>query len=509
MVERTHDPDPAGIAPLHKPLANGCDSPPHDPEIQVSELRAIVCGVGAGSAERRSAVAAASAFAGQSRARRSRDSSAPSRCRRLRRCRRRCRISSGAHRRAAVTFGPRWRASRRTTRDSAVLRGGRRAPCVGGEPPACPLLERVGSSGRPQSIRWERRYRLGSGAKHFCALRSNDSSPAETGPAVTRRVSRWDRFEPGCDYVIETSARRPFPPLGLANRVCALEGRGDPLPAYEQLGAEAKAALLDLLPDGWSFDGKRVLDFGCGAGRTLRHFLLEAERAEFWGADIDDASITWLERNLSPPLHLLRNDSEPPLGLEYGTVHVAWALSVFTHLTANSVPWLVELHRLLAPGGLLIATYMGRWNAEVFTHEPWDEDRIGMNVLRRDQGWDDGGPVVLMSDWWVQAHWGRAFEILRIVPEMHGQTWVLLRKRDLDVTTEELEKPADDPREYSALRHNLRQVERDREVALAELRRHFEGSRSWRVTRPLRASAALADRLRHSLERFRSTLRRS
>jgi hypothetical protein len=68
---------------------------------------------------------------------------------------------------------------------------------------------------------------------------------------------------------------------------------------------------------------------------------------------------------------------------------------------------------------------MGRWNSEVFTGEAWDEDRIGMNVLRPDQPWDAGGPVVLMSDWWVRAHWGRAFEILDVAPNIHGQSWAL------------------------------------------------------------------------------------
>ncbi|MBV9193046.1 MAG: class I SAM-dependent methyltransferase [Solirubrobacterales bacterium] len=290
------------------------------------------------------------------------------------------------------------------------------------------------------------------------------------------------------------AADPPYPPLHLANRVCSLAGRGDPFRAYERLGAETKAALLGLLPDGYSLAGRRVLDFGCGAGRTLRHFLAEAERGELWGADVDAASIEWLEHALSPPLHVIRNEPEPPLPLEAGSIDLAWALSVFTHLTDSSLAWLLDLHRLLMPGGLLIATYMGRWNGEVFTHEPWDEDRVGMNVLRRDQRWDDGGPVVLMSDWWVRAHWGRAFEILAIAPQIHGQTWVLLRKRDVELTVAELEAPADDPREYLALRHNVRQVERDRERALAELGRRYEASWSWRITRPLRAGARIVRR---------------
>lgn len=283
----------------------------------------------------------------------------------------------------------------------------------------------------------------------------------------------------------------PLPPLPLANRVCSLEGWGDPLKAYDELGAEARAALIRLLPEDWSFAGKRVLDFGCGAGRTLRRFLTEAEHAEFWGSDIDEASIAWLSANLSPPLQVLRNDPDPPLGLEDESFDLIWALSVFTHLTDNSLPWLLELHRLLAPGGLLVATYMGRFNGEFFTLEPWDEDRIGMNVLRPDQDWEAGGPMVLMSDWWVREHWGRAFTIEATEPQMHGQTWVLLRKRDVELTVEALAAPGADPREYAALRHNLRQVERDRELALSQLRQRYETSLSWRITRPLRQASAL------------------
>jgi SAM-dependent methyltransferase len=272
---------------------------------------------------------------------------------------------------------------------------------------------------------------------------------------------------------------------------------------------------MAMLPDRWSFERKRVLDFGCGAGRTLRHFLAEAdEGAEFWGADIDAPSIAWLVEHLGPRVQAVQNGVDPPLGLEYGTFDLAWALSVFTHLTDNSLPWLAELHKLLKPGGLLVGTYMGSWNSEVFTHEPWDEDRIGMNVLRRDQGWEEGGPMVLMSDWWVRAHWGRAFDILSAAP-VHWQTWVLLRKRDVQITAEELYEPADDPREMLALRHNLRQVELDRERTLAEVRNGYERtlaevrngyehSFSWRVTRPARDTARYVRELRAA----RSSVRR-
>jgi SAM-dependent methyltransferase len=298
---------------------------------------------------------------------------------------------------------------------------------------------------------------------------------------------------------VPASRDLPYPPASLATRVFGLDGWGDPLAAYEEVGAQTKSALVDLLPADWTWEGKRVLDFGSGAGRTLRHFLTEAETAEFWGADIDEASITWLRENLCPPLNAWKCAFAPPLGLQLGSFDLAWAISVFTHLTDTSSSWLLELHRLLKPGGLLIATYMGRWTSEFTAGEPWEQDRIGRNVVKYNENWDTGGPAVLMSDWWVRAHWGRAFEILEIAPQIQEMSWALLRRRDVTLTTEGLEKPADDPREYRALRHNLRHVEGELlKIARREqeVRRQYEDSLSWKVTRPLRAGATRMRTLR-------------
>jgi hypothetical protein len=118
---------------------------------------------------------------------------------------------------------------------------------------------------------------------------------------------------------------------------------------------------------------------------------------------------------------------------------------VFTHLTDQSLAWLAELHRILTPEGLLMASYTGRWSSELLAGETWGENRIRMNVLRHDQGWDDGGPMVLMSDWWMRQHWGRAFEFVAVEPMVHGQTWALLRERDVEVTAEKLPEPSPRP----------------------------------------------------------------
>jgi SAM-dependent methyltransferase len=277
------------------------------------------------------------------------------------------------------------------------------------------------------------------------------------------------------------------------SRVFPLGEWSDPQRVFVGMGAETKAALLRLLPDDYSFVGKRVLDFGCGSGRTLRHFLPEAEEGEFWGADVDGDSIAWINDNLSP-IRGWKNAQGPPLGLEPGTFDVIWAISVFTHLPRmTSLQWLLELHRLLKPSGFLIATYYGRWNSEFLTGEEWDDDRIGMNVLQHNQSWDDGGPVVLMSDWWVRAHWGRAFNIVGELPRFHNFTWLLMQPRDVELTPGDLDRPEADPREFVALRHNIAQIEREvvfriaeRDRIAAEIRGTYEASLSWRITRPLR-----------------------
>jgi hypothetical protein len=148
-----------------------------------------------------------------------------------------------------------------------------------------------------------------------------------------------------------------------------------------------------------------------------------------------------------------------------------------------------------------MASYMGEWNSERLAGEPWDETRIGMNVLQHNRPWERGGPVVLMSDWWVEEHWGRAFDLVDRNPQIFNQTWPLLRKRDVSITAEELIAPAaGEEREIRALRHNLTQLQRE----VTQLQRDVEDWRanvadlqrslSWRVTAPARRLRRLLGR---------------
>jgi SAM-dependent methyltransferase len=256
----------------------------------------------------------------------------------------------------------------------------------------------------------------------------------------------------------------PVPPAALAARV----GPGpseDPIEAYEREGAAVRERIERLLPDDWSWDGRRVLDFGCGSARVLRHFLPEAGRGEFWGCDIDAPSIAWIEANLSPPLHCFQNGLHPPLALEDGSFDLVWATSVFTHIDAWSA-WLLELHRVLREEGILVATWLGEGMWDALVGEPYREDEVGMTALKH---WEEGGAGswVFHSEWWLREHWGRAFDVVGVArpprtavgtPEI-THSYIALRKRAGDFSTEDLERldPAE-PREAAGLATSLRLV---------------------------------------------------
>jgi SAM-dependent methyltransferase len=319
----------------------------------------------------------------------------------------------------------------------------------------------------------------------------------------------------------------PYPPLPLANRVGSLEQAPEPLAYYDEIGQQTRSEIISRLPSDWTFAGKRILDFGCGAGRTLRHFAGEAADAEICGCDLDRPSIDWLSENLCPPFHVFLNNADPPLDQPDASFDLIWGISVFTHLTDNWSEWLVELHRVLRTNGLLYLTFMGRGMSEIVAGEPWDEANTGMNVLKYGQSWDLGGPMVMHSPWWIEEHWGRGFEIVSLsedgfaCPPSTGHGSVLMRKRDVAVTPETFARvDPRDVRESDALMHNISQLRteaetlragsehlsfllsqsaaqrQDLEATAADLQRRLaviESSKSWALTRPLRS---IAHRLR-------------
>jgi SAM-dependent methyltransferase len=326
-------------------------------------------------------------------------------------------------------------------------------------------------------------------------------------------------------YRRAVSSGLPIPPSELVHRVGKIDDP-DVVAAYEAIGHRCRERIERLLPAHWSWDGKRVLDFGCGAGRTLRHFLDEAERAEFYGCDIDRPSVAWLTNHFSPPLHAFESEETPSLPQPDQFFDLVYSLSVFTHLTDHWAGWLLELHRVLKPDGLLFATFLNEGLWSDFGRGAWEEERVGMNVIKKWNPWESGGPIVFHSEWWIREHWGRVFDVLFL--ERHdpaeaprGQGAALLRRRPVQLDSGDLERSSNDLRELEAERHNVEQLHQEAGELFAQLSQvteshealaqNLEGvrteverlqaelaviarSRSWRLTAPLRAAAAVLRR---------------
>jgi SAM-dependent methyltransferase len=293
-------------------------------------------------------------------------------------------------------------------------------------------------------------------------------------------------------------ARLPTPPLRLLQRTGFL-GNNATRGSYDAIGAGGREQINAMLPVDWSWAGKRVLDFGCGVGKVLRHFAQEAMVAEFTGCDVHAPSIDWLQHNLCPPFSAFVCSDEPRLPQPDGYFDLIYAISVYTHLTDRWAEWLLEHHRVLAADGLLLVSFLGEGTIEPLVGEDWDENRIGMNSLWAGKSWDAGGPIAFHSPWWLRAHWGRAFDVVRILPHTgtespEGHGLILLRRKPTQLSVDDLKRlePAEG-REIQALEHQAEQLRRETLSLRAEIE-ELHASASWRVTKPMRVGKEVIGR---------------
>ena len=302
-----------------------------------------------------------------------------------------------------------------------------------------------------------------------------------------------------------------LPPDELITRIG--DDPGDTVDEYHAIGARHRQLLESYLPADWVWSDKTYLDWGAGAGRLVRHFLPEAETNRVIGADIHEPSVRWIQENLAPVEGLLVHE-EPGIALEDDSVDLVSGYSVMTHITDHWAGWLLEIRRVLRPGGLALLSFCGPSTFPVMLHREPSIDEVGMLVLKYGNPWKFGGPTVLHSPWWVQAHWGRAFTVLRLDPAAlqavkTGHDLALLQKPASTAPSVEALEAIDhtDPRQVTGLMTALQQAKLElgsmrgdyealREEALeqrlvAEDRalklRVVQASHSWKITRPLRA----------------------
>jgi SAM-dependent methyltransferase len=103
----------------------------------------------------------------------------------------------------------------------------------------------------------------------------------------------------------------------------------------------------------------RVLDWGCGHGRVIRHFDEVGPNMELHGVDIDGENAAWAAQHL-PRVRAIHGPLMPPLRYAMGTFDLVYGISVMTHLTESvQKAWVEELERIIRPGGLALLTFAG------------------------------------------------------------------------------------------------------------------------------------------------------
>jgi ubiquinone/menaquinone biosynthesis C-methylase UbiE len=113
-------------------------------------------------------------------------------------------------------------------------------------------------------------------------------------------------------------------------------------------------------------DAHRVLEFGCAAGRMLRHVSEFAPKAELWGVDISARHVQWCVDNLTPGMHFATTTTIPHLPFEDRYFDFIFCGSVFTHVEDIQQSWLLELGRVLRPSGRLFITIHDEYTVKHF-----------------------------------------------------------------------------------------------------------------------------------------------
>ncbi len=121
-----------------------------------------------------------------------------------------------------------------------------------------------------------------------------------------------------------------------------------------------------------------VFDFGCGCGRLTR-FLGCTGTVDAFASDINPDHVRWCQDNLQR-VTTRRNGPRPPVPFADASFHLAYSLSIFTHLPEPLADlWLAEMARVLAPLGILILTTHGETALNVIRGSKIHQDLFGLD----------------------------------------------------------------------------------------------------------------------------------
>lgn len=221
-------------------------------------------------------------------------------------------------------------------------------------------------------------------------------------------------------------------------------GYGDTEEEYLLSGETHVEKMIDIVKaSDFSFEeANRMLDFGCGGGRMIRHLKEFAMSSEIWGTDISTEHIYWCAQYLSPPFHFATTTTIPHLPFEDRYFDFIYVGSVFTHIDDLAKAWLLELRRILSPKGRLYITIHDKHTIElrggILTGKESPTTKMNYDELYR-QSKNSFGMLVLGRDTQSRVFYDidyfcktvdSLFDIVSITQEAYGTHTVILLKRN-------------------------------------------------------------------------------
>lgn len=129
---------------------------------------------------------------------------------------------------------------------------------------------------------------------------------------------------------------------------------------YYSGGFDTAKWLADYFSKYIDLKDKKILDWGCGPGRVIRHLpAVIGNGCQFYGTDYNKETIDWCSTNLHG-ISFNCNTLEAKLPYEDNFLDVIYGISIFTHLSEQlHYDWYNELYRVLKPNGILFLTTQG------------------------------------------------------------------------------------------------------------------------------------------------------
>lgn len=241
-------------------------------------------------------------------------------------------------------------------------------------------------------------------------------------------------FHQPLDYLSDTLPPKFAPPVTVQGEALALPpaglrgGYSDVDSEYLETGRNHQAMYLEQIKRHHGLkEGMTVMEFGCATGRVLRHFHNQKEELgwSLIGCDVQADHVEWLRQNWPNDICVYVGSVFPKLPFEDNSIDVIYGMSVFTHIKYHWDFWLLELRRVLKPGGLLLQTIHAERAWEFYydnQHLDWVKAGISPRIFESramDVDYLLSGDIAVSQVFFRQDvarnYWSRYFQVLDVM----------------------------------------------------------------------------------------------